>query len=144
MRGFEPPTPLLGGVCSIQLSYMDICKIIQLFSAFGLKPTYRLGGGRSIQLSYGAIYQKSAGQNRHFYCSRLLFFLITAAGKRAWRVFLSWPLSYSSLFSLRPVYKFSAIPGGMLHSTRTSMASHIRVRHNSKLSTFSRGSRRIS
>lgn len=74
MRGFEPPTPRLGGVCSIQLSYMDICKIIQLFSAFGLKPTYRLGGGRSIQLSYGAIYQKSAGQNRHFYCSRLLFF----------------------------------------------------------------------
>ena len=25
-RGFEPPTPRLGGVCSIQLSYVDIYK----------------------------------------------------------------------------------------------------------------------
>lgn len=39
MRGFEPPTPRLGGVCSIQLSYMDICKIIQLFASFGLEPS---------------------------------------------------------------------------------------------------------
>ena len=34
MRGFEPPTPR-----SIQLSYMDICKIIQLFASFGLEPS---------------------------------------------------------------------------------------------------------
>ena len=27
MRGFEPPTPRLGGVCSIQLSYMDVSDI---------------------------------------------------------------------------------------------------------------------
>ena len=26
-RGFEPPTPRLGGVCSIQLSYMDVSDI---------------------------------------------------------------------------------------------------------------------
>ena len=24
-KGFEPPTPTLGGWCSIQLSYWDIC-----------------------------------------------------------------------------------------------------------------------
>ena len=29
MRGFEPPTPRLGGVCSIQLSYMDIYQNIK-------------------------------------------------------------------------------------------------------------------
>lgn len=27
-------------------------------------------------------------------------------------------------------YRFSAIPGGMLHSTRTSMETHIRVRQS--------------
>ena len=27
IRGFEPPTPRLGGVCSIQLSYMDVSDI---------------------------------------------------------------------------------------------------------------------
>ena len=39
LQKFEPPTPRLGGVCSIQLSYMDICKIIQLFASFGLEPS---------------------------------------------------------------------------------------------------------
>ena len=29
IRGFEPPTYRLGGDCSIQLSYIDITKIIQ-------------------------------------------------------------------------------------------------------------------
>ena len=27
IRGFEPPTPRLGGECSIQLSYMDVSNI---------------------------------------------------------------------------------------------------------------------
>ena len=66
MRGFEPPTPRLGGVCSILLSYRDLYvkmslsltithyEIEKMLCPQGFKPiNARLGGGRSILLSYG-------------------------------------------------------------------------------------------
>ena len=52
IRGFEPPTPRLGGVCSIQLSYWDIFKIYAIFTARRNRTICRLGGECSIQLSY--------------------------------------------------------------------------------------------
>ncbi len=66
LRGFEPPTPRLGGVCSILLSYRDLYvkmslsltithyEIEKMLRSQGFKPiNARLGGGRSILLSYG-------------------------------------------------------------------------------------------
>ena len=50
----------LGGVCSIQLSYMDIYQNIKFYAIFKARRNRticRLGGGRSIQLSYGNIFK---------------------------------------------------------------------------------------
>ena len=87
-------------------------RVCLLVSWKGIEPpTYRLGGDRSILLSY---------QDVMFYCFQNPF-TITQIEKA---------------FN----HKFSVIPGGILHSTNTSVLNQSLVRQILKLSRFSNGS----
>ena len=56
-KGLEPPTPALGGRCSVQLSYWRICNFYSFLWPRRLRTRQMLGGWRSIQLSYWDSFQ---------------------------------------------------------------------------------------
>lgn len=86
-------------------------------------PTFILGGCCTIQLCYGTM-----SYNKILYTKKALLTItkqyITARAEA----------------QLKKNYKRSASPGGMLHSTRTPVCPHRRVRQTLKFSKLAKGS----